>query len=106
VPRSPISIGVLRSIWWYARPSWPSIDEVVVGHERDSGEAAWSAGLNLPLPFVRSYFGVVERPRAGDDASFGLSLFLSSLVQQTQPRAQEHLVRRVGLDLSNLDLSN
>jgi hypothetical protein len=85
VPRSPISIGVWRSIWWSARPSWPSTDEVVGGHERGSGEAAWSAEESLPLPFVRSYLGVSERPRAGDDASCELLLFLSSLVQRTQP---------------------
>ena len=98
VPRSPISIGSCRSIWWFARPSWPSTDEVAVGHEGGWREAASSAGLNLPLPFVRSYFGVSERPRTGDDKSCG-SLFLLSLVQRLQPREQEHLVLRGGFGL-------
>jgi hypothetical protein len=71
----------------------------VGGHERGSKEVASSVEVGLSLPFVRSYLGVRERPLAGDDVSFGLSLLLLSLVRRTQPREQEHLIPRGGFDL-------
>jgi hypothetical protein len=48
---------------------------------------------------VRSYFGVFERPRAGDGVSLVFSLSLLLSLQQRQPQEQEHLGSRQGAGL-------